>query len=416
LQDTCGALQQGHRKQQQKEAEMGGLSMKAAIEAIIIKERIRKEITRIPELAADIEKNGLINPVTVMSLDSGRFQLLAGLRRVKAAQSLGWPEIEVNVVSLADAEAAIHIEYSENEQREQFTYSEKMDYSRLVEVIEKEKAKERKAEGQSRGGATAGNGRNKQSCLGDARPASNSVPPKQRVRDIVGEKIGMSGKQYERAKYVAENATQDVIEQIDRGERTIFDVHDELKAKEKTTTVSTEPQELIHIEAEDVMDAEDEPTEEIEPEDESPPPQAEPQKTSALPQAEPEEKPAPKAEIPQKPKANSPKTKLPSDGLTEEEIMERLNFSEKDKEESRKAQAFNAMTPEEKVVELKRQLKELRVRTVTAESDLATLRLNHGITVDHKDSLIEYLKKQNTDLTEALTAANEKIAEMEVRQ
>ncbi len=48
--------------------------MKASIENIIIKERIRKEIKLISELAEDIKKNGLINPVTVMEVD-GRYQL-----------------------------------------------------------------------------------------------------------------------------------------------------------------------------------------------------------------------------------------------------------------------------------------------------------------------------------------------------
>ncbi len=117
--------------------------MTIAIERIIIKERIRKEITKISELAEDIRENGLLNPITVMMLDGGKYQLLAGLRRLKAVQSLGHTEIAVNVVFPADAEAALRIEISENEQREDFTFSEKMDYGRLLEEIEREKARER---------------------------------------------------------------------------------------------------------------------------------------------------------------------------------------------------------------------------------------------------------------------------------
>jgi ParB family chromosome partitioning protein len=99
--------------------------MKAAIESIVIKERIRKDIPKIPELAEDIKINGLINPITVMAIDEGKYQLLAGLRRIKAVQTLGLAEIEISVVLPADAEAALRIEVSENEQREDFTFSEK---------------------------------------------------------------------------------------------------------------------------------------------------------------------------------------------------------------------------------------------------------------------------------------------------
>ena len=70
-----------------------------------------------------------------MPVDGGEYRLLAGLRRVKAAQSLNWLEIEVNIVSPADAEAALCIEISENEQREPFTYTEKMHYASMFEDI-----------------------------------------------------------------------------------------------------------------------------------------------------------------------------------------------------------------------------------------------------------------------------------------
>ena len=365
--------------------------MKAAIETIIVKERIRKEITLIPELAADIEINGLINPVTVMSLGDGRLQLLAGLRRVKAVQRLGWAEIEVNVVSPANAEAALRIEISENEQREPFSYSETMDYASLIEEIEQAKALERKAAGGKGGLKDSDDGR---------------YLEQGKCSDAVGEKIGMSGRQYERAKYVAANAPTEIIEQLDRGERSISGTYNELKAKEKAAKMPPEPQEPTQIEAGDTLDAEEEFEEQTEPEEESPPAQE-----------ESTEKPAANTDAPKKPKTDTPKAKytLPSDSLTEEEIMERLNISEKEKEEYRKAQEFRAMTPEQKVEELQRQLKEMRVRAVAAESDLALLRLNHGIDVDHKDSLIEYLKKQNADLIEALDAANARIAELEAQ-
>ena len=219
--------------------------MLIAIEKIKVSERIRKQTTKIDELAADIQKNGLINPITVMAVDDGaRYQLLAGLRRLRAAQLLGWSHIESSVAQPKDAEAVLNIEYSENMQRETFTYSEKMDYARLIAEIEKQKAQERKQEGQILGGTKAGNGRTKQSSLVDDRPQSNSRKPL--VREIVGEKIGMSGRQYYRANYIAEHAPPEIVDALDRGERSINAAYDELRAarkdaKPKDVVVPVEP-------------------------------------------------------------------------------------------------------------------------------------------------------------------------------
>jgi len=201
---------------------------KVSIDSIKVAGRIRKEITKIDELAEDIKRNGLLNPVTVMTVDGG-YQLLAGLRRLKSAQMLGWTEIAVSVVSPADAEAALMIEISENEQREPFTYSEKMDYAKLFEDIEQMKAKERMLAGKSLESSTPM----------DGRPQGNSTS-----RDAIGSKIGMSGRQYERAKYIADNAPEETIEQLDRGESSINKAYTELRAKE-TTDTKPDPESLL---------------------------------------------------------------------------------------------------------------------------------------------------------------------------
>ena len=191
--------------------------MKIEISEIRVADRIRKQPAKIEELAADIEQNGLINPITVMPV-AGGYQLLAGLRRLRAAQLLGWREIDANEVSPKDAEAALHIEYSENEQREGFSYSERMDYARLIEEIVKAKALGRKAAG-GKGG------------LEDM----DSGPYLERgtSRDLISAKIGMSGRQYDRARYVADHAPQEVIDQLDRGERTIGSAYKEVCEKLK---------------------------------------------------------------------------------------------------------------------------------------------------------------------------------------
>jgi len=192
--------------------------MKAHVNRIKVMERIRKELTKIDELAEDIKQNGLLNPVTVMKISDSveELRLLAGLRRLKAVQLLKWPEIEITIVSPADAEARLRIEYSENEQREAFTFSEKMDYARMFQEIETIKAKERMLAGKA-----------------PNDPVAHGPQGNTKSREAIGEKVNMSGRQYDRAKYIEENASDEIIEQLDRGERSIRGTYDELRAKER---------------------------------------------------------------------------------------------------------------------------------------------------------------------------------------
>ena len=201
--------------------------MRIEIETIKVAERIRKLTAGLDELAKDIQKNGLINPITVMAVEGG-YQLLAGLRRLRATQTLGWEQIAVTVVSPKDAEAALNIEYSENVQREAFTFSEKMDYARLIKEIESAKARERMLFGKT--------------VENDAPPLARGEGRKKRETcAIIGDRIGMSGAQYDRARYIADHAQQEVIDELDRGERTIYRTYKELRAAEQGPKATTSP-------------------------------------------------------------------------------------------------------------------------------------------------------------------------------
>jgi len=344
------------------------------IEKIKITNRIRKEVAKIAELSEDIRVNGLINPITVMSLgvtnsgavgngidgdggnasnndtaDAGEYeyQLLAGLRRLRATEMLGHTEIAINVVAPADAEATLLIEISENEQREEFTFSEKMDFARILEEVEREKAKARLSAGQSNGGKVAGNGRSKESCSMPLGAESNSNGS---TRDKVAEKIGMGKTNYDRAKYIADNASDEVIGELDKGERKIRSTFDELKAKEKA--------------------------EKSQPAD-------------------------------NKPKQSEPKSPATAKDPTEAQL--KSVFSEAELEADRRNKEFHAMSDADKVVELKRQLKEERKRAATAESELARLKEYHDNLIYHKDGAINNLQAR-------LDAAEARIHELEALQ
>ncbi|MDR0269594.1 ParB N-terminal domain-containing protein [Paenibacillus sp.] len=162
------------------------------INQIKVSDRIRKDFGGIEELAQDIDQNGLINPILV----TPDYQLIAGERRLKAHQFLNREQVEVRIMEISDYEHQLRLEISENEHRKEFTFSERVEWAKRLEEVERIKAKERMAGGK------------------DKFPEQESG----QVRDIVAEQAGFgSGKQYDKAKFIAENATPEIIQQLDAG-------------------------------------------------------------------------------------------------------------------------------------------------------------------------------------------------------
>lgn len=69
------------------------------------------------ELAESLKNNGLIQPPTVRKSASGKYELIAGERRMRAAQYAGWTKIQV-LVKDVDEETAAIMTATENIQRE----------------------------------------------------------------------------------------------------------------------------------------------------------------------------------------------------------------------------------------------------------------------------------------------------------
>jgi ParB-like nuclease domain len=67
-----------------------------AIAEIVIAERHRQDMGDIAELAANIEKTGLLHPIVISP--SGR--LIAGTRRIRAFEALGRERIPVTIIDL----------------------------------------------------------------------------------------------------------------------------------------------------------------------------------------------------------------------------------------------------------------------------------------------------------------------------
>lgn len=91
---------------------------KVSLKEIAIPDPIRRAINEagIRELAEDLKQRGLLEPI-VVRMDGKTPVLIAGLRRLKAAESLGWTEIEAHVVDVTEADGRA-AQLAENVKRE----------------------------------------------------------------------------------------------------------------------------------------------------------------------------------------------------------------------------------------------------------------------------------------------------------
>jgi ParB/RepB/Spo0J family partition protein len=100
--------------------------------------RHRREMGDVAGLAASMAEFGLLHPVVIRPDGS----LIAGERRLHAAQQLGWTDIPVTVVDLDDI---VRGEFTENTVRKDFTLSESVAIKRALEPLERAAAQERMA-------------------------------------------------------------------------------------------------------------------------------------------------------------------------------------------------------------------------------------------------------------------------------
>jgi ParB family transcriptional regulator, chromosome partitioning protein len=106
---------------------------------------------KIEELALTIRTHGIIQPIVVRECEDGKFEIIAGERRWRAVQKLGWAEIPAIVKNLNDKETA-SVALIENLQREELTpIEEAMAYAKLLELhhLTQEALAQRLGKGQS---------------------------------------------------------------------------------------------------------------------------------------------------------------------------------------------------------------------------------------------------------------------------
>jgi ParB family chromosome partitioning protein len=97
--------------------------------------RIKFDQEKLHELAASIEKLGIIQPITVRKLKDTKYQLISGERRFRASQLIGLEKIPA-FVRVANDQEMLEMALVENIQRENLNPIEvALSYQRLIDEI-----------------------------------------------------------------------------------------------------------------------------------------------------------------------------------------------------------------------------------------------------------------------------------------
>lgn len=161
------------------------------IDQIKINGRARADTGDIESLARSMRKLGQLQPIGV----DADGVLVFGGRRLMAARSLGWAEIEARVIDCD----ALQAEHDENEIRKQFTVTERLAIAqRIAERLQ----------GRNRRPEKHGN--------------ISTLTDQGATRDIAAAKAGLgSGKTMEAAQKVVERGIPELVEAMDSGRVSI---------------------------------------------------------------------------------------------------------------------------------------------------------------------------------------------------
>lgn len=120
------------------------------IASVCVGPRFRRDLGDLEGLIESIGALGLLHPVVV---DRGG-RLVAGLRRLRACEALGWTSVPVTVVDL-DGRKSLRAEHDENAVRKDFLPSEAVAIARAMRETEQAAARDRQLAGLRRGQKSA---------------------------------------------------------------------------------------------------------------------------------------------------------------------------------------------------------------------------------------------------------------------
>lgn len=170
---------------------------------IVVGRRVRKELGELHSLIKSIETVGLLHPIVVNT----KRELVAGGRRLEAVKRIGWVDVPTVIVDgLDETTEALKAERDENTCRKPWTVTEMAEMGRQLEELERPKAKEAS---------------NKNLLQNKDESEVENFHLGGKVRDKVGEALGVSGKTYEKAKVISEDGIDELKNMVDHQEVSI---------------------------------------------------------------------------------------------------------------------------------------------------------------------------------------------------
>lgn len=216
------------------------------IDAIEVGQRARKDMGDLAALAASIETHGLLNAITIQP--DGL--LVAGERRLRACRSLGWEDVPVRIVDVADL---ISAERDENQVRKDFTPSEAVAIARVIEEAMKEKTAAQRHERAVIAGKISAAKRLGKTV--DSNEMFLKLSVEDNSRTTAATSVGLSESAYYRARKVVDAAEQDpdqfadLVDGMDRSGK-VYPAYDELIRRQsgepaKTVAVKQAPRHAL---------------------------------------------------------------------------------------------------------------------------------------------------------------------------
>lgn len=201
------------------------MTERRSITEIKVETRHRRDAGDLGSLQASMAEIGLLHPIVI----NGRGRLIAGERRLRAAQALGWKTVAVRKVeSFDDTIRALMAERDENTCRKDFLPSEAVALARDLEPSERKAAKER------------------QGTRTDKHPGKLPEGSKGERKEKIAAAVGVGRRTLDKAEAIVSAAEREpakfekLRDQMDRT-GNVHGAYKQLEKRKQAETINAEP-------------------------------------------------------------------------------------------------------------------------------------------------------------------------------
>ena len=178
---------------------------------------------RLQQLMDSIEKTGLISPIIVRPADGGKYEIICGHNRAKAAEALGHGIIRAEIRYGISDEEALEMFYDSNLYQQSFSdwgYAQRLEAVKYIETLIKKGSRQGRRTDLEKGSATGtGDG----TCV-QSRHKLDKDGKRDTIRDKMSIRLGISTatlSKYRRIIKLPDNLIQSIAQLLD-GKRITF--------------------------------------------------------------------------------------------------------------------------------------------------------------------------------------------------